>query len=73
MSVLGILKMSGELPLNELNLRSPGTAADLQQELQALKAQGLVAFEGELPEAAELPLDKKRVRLTFKGLRQSLS
>ncbi|MEJ0044794.1 MAG: hypothetical protein WDN04_00515 [Rhodospirillales bacterium] len=49
MSVLDILKMSGALPLNELNLRSSGSSAQLTQELRKLMDEKLVAFDGALP------------------------
>jgi hypothetical protein len=72
MGVLGILTMSGSLPLNELNVRSTGSADDLRRELQILRDGGLVAFEGELPAPSAIPTTVTPIRLTRAGLRSSL-
>lgn len=69
MSVLGILKMSGALPLNELNLRSSGSPAQLTQELRRLMDAKLVDFDGALPDPEAVPSETKPVQLTLKGLR----
>ena len=71
MSVLGTLKTSGALPLNELNVRSRGSPAELRHELEVLLKEGLVTFDGDLPAADAIPLDETPVRLTRAGLKQS--
>jgi predicted transcriptional regulator len=73
MSVLGILKMSGALPLNELSLRSGASSEQLTKELQALKDIGLVKFDHELPLADAFPSTDMQVQLTLKGLRTQLT
>ncbi len=73
MSVLGILKMSGALLLNELSLRSAASSEQLRNELQGLKDIGLVKFDHDLPHADSFPSTDMQVQLTLKGLRTQLS
>ncbi len=72
MSVLATLTMSGALPLNELNVRTPGSADDLLRELAMLHQGGLVDFDGQLPETAAIVQDARQIRLTRAGLRKAL-
>jgi hypothetical protein len=72
MSILTTLTLSGALPLNELNVRTPGSAAELLQELTLLHQGGLVDFDGQLPEMAAIPADARQIRLTRAGLRKAL-
>lgn len=71
MSILGTLKVSGALPLNELNVRSSGSPEDLRKELESLVKEGLVTVQGELPEPDAIPLSDAPVTLTLAGLKQA--
>ncbi len=73
MTVLDILKMSGSLPVNELSLRSPGSAAQLLNEMTGLQDSGLIEVQGPLPSPENVPDDDRQVHLTRAGLRRSLA
>ncbi len=73
MGVLGILNMSGALPLNELSLRSAASSEQLRKQLQGLKDIGLVKFDHDLPVADAFLSADMQVQLTLKGLRTQLS
>ena len=72
MGVLDILKTSGSLAVNELNVRKSGSPDALLRELTVLHDGGLVDFDGHLPEASAIPEANVEIRLTRAGLRKSM-
>jgi hypothetical protein len=72
MNVLDVLKMSGSLPLNELNVRVTGSTLDLRRELATLRANGYIeiAETNELPNPDDIPSVGAVVSLTRAGLRK---
>jgi hypothetical protein len=72
LDILNILKTSGALPVNELNLLTSGSTKYLVGELEMLRKRGLVEFDGQLPAPEAVPDTILQIRLTKAGLKQSL-
>jgi hypothetical protein len=69
MSLLPLLRTAGALPLAQLNMRAPGTAQEILEELRALVDEGLVTVEGDaVPQNEDqLRLGTEIVKLTRAG------